>query len=260
MNPGGDPDRDDFGLPPLDIEIPDDARELDRDVQAYHREQRALRRHRRRQRWAGPLARDGMVLPLLAGCLVLALIAGTLLTVFTAVPGDLTNGPRPRPRGTGAELTTQPGSKARVGPAPTAVTAITGARSQLPPGSIEVRTRSVQLRKLKDLVLALVPHGCQCAAAVRQLIDQAAQTKVQVLLVGTDAAMPDVRRLAEFSGAPGTTVADDKRNVLGVYQPRGLTALLVDAHGSVKRARELRPELHLTGALRDLDRASTPAP
>jgi len=70
VNLGGEPERDDFGLPPVDIEIPDDARELDRDVQAYHREQRALRRHLRRRRLRGPLSSDGMVMPLLAGCLV----------------------------------------------------------------------------------------------------------------------------------------------------------------------------------------------
>ena len=84
MNSGGEPERDDTGLPPVDIEIPDDARELDRDVQAYFRELRAERRRLRRSRLHGGLARDGVVLPLLACCLILALITGTLLTVFTA--------------------------------------------------------------------------------------------------------------------------------------------------------------------------------
>ena len=38
MNPGGESGWDE---PPLDIQIPDDARELERDVLAYHRELRA---------------------------------------------------------------------------------------------------------------------------------------------------------------------------------------------------------------------------
>ena len=42
VNLGGEPERDDSGLPPVDIVVPDDARELERDVQAYRREQRAL--------------------------------------------------------------------------------------------------------------------------------------------------------------------------------------------------------------------------
>jgi hypothetical protein len=85
VNPGGEPERDDTGLPPVDIEIPDDARELDRDVQAYYRELRAQRRRQRGRRLGWPLlAKDGIVLPLLACCLILALITGTLLTVFSA--------------------------------------------------------------------------------------------------------------------------------------------------------------------------------
>ena len=47
MNPGGGSGWDE---PPLDIQIPDDARELDREVLAYHRELRAKRRRNRLRR------------------------------------------------------------------------------------------------------------------------------------------------------------------------------------------------------------------
>ena len=50
MNPGGGSGWDE---PPLDIQVPDDARELDRDVLAYHRELRAQRRRNRLRRLAG---------------------------------------------------------------------------------------------------------------------------------------------------------------------------------------------------------------
>ena len=86
MNQGGDTGHDDYGLPRVDIQIPDDARELDRDVQAYHRELRALRRHERSMRWRAPLRRSGMIVPLIAGCLVLAMVAGMVLTMFSANP------------------------------------------------------------------------------------------------------------------------------------------------------------------------------
>src|SRR5260370_41745465 len=89
VNTGGDPGRDDYGLPPVDIEVPDDARELGRDVQAYYRELRSLRRRILARKLYGPLARDGMVLPLLAGCLALTLLAATLLTVFTVGQGTV---------------------------------------------------------------------------------------------------------------------------------------------------------------------------
>src|ERR1700745_3118827 len=95
VNAGGDQGRDDYGLPPVDIEGPDDARELARDVLAYHRELRGLGRRRLAKRFYGPLTRDGMVLPLLAGCLALTLLAATLLTVFTVGQGAIGQGQGP---------------------------------------------------------------------------------------------------------------------------------------------------------------------
>jgi len=67
VNTSGDPGHDDYGLPRVEVEIPDDARELDRDLQAYRRELRSRRRLVLAKRLYGPLTRDGMVLPLLAG-------------------------------------------------------------------------------------------------------------------------------------------------------------------------------------------------
>src|SRR5437870_3033516 len=127
VNIGGDPGRDDYGLPPVDVEIPDDARELDRDVQAYHRELRAQRWRRRTRRLAAPLTRDGMVMPLLAGCLALTLLAGTLLTVFG-----------------GSLSSPAPGRASRAG-------------RQLPDAVVSVGGTMVPLTKLRGSVLALVP-------------------------------------------------------------------------------------------------------
>ena len=79
MNPGRDE-------PPLDIQIPDDARELDRDVLAYHRELRALRRRSRLRRFTSPFAGQGTVLPLLASILAVCLVAGAMLSVATFSP------------------------------------------------------------------------------------------------------------------------------------------------------------------------------
>ena len=86
MNPGGGSGWDE---PPLDIQIPDDARELDRDVLAYHRELRAQRRRHRLRRLAGPFApfaAHGSVMPLLASILAVCLVAGAMLSVATFSP------------------------------------------------------------------------------------------------------------------------------------------------------------------------------
>jgi hypothetical protein len=83
VNPGGGAGWDE---PPLDIQIPDDARELDREVLAYHREQRAQRRRNRLRRLAGPLAGHGTLMPLLASILAVCLVAGAMLSVATFSP------------------------------------------------------------------------------------------------------------------------------------------------------------------------------
>jgi hypothetical protein len=86
VNPGGGSGWDE---PPLDIQVPDDARDLERDVLAYHRELRAQRRRKRLRRLAGPFApfaARGSVMPLLASILAVCLVAGAMLSVATFSP------------------------------------------------------------------------------------------------------------------------------------------------------------------------------
>jgi hypothetical protein len=83
VNPGGGAGWDE---PPLDIQIPDDARELDRDVLAYHRELRAQRRRSRLRGLTGPAASRGTLLPVLASILAVCLVAGAMLSVATFSP------------------------------------------------------------------------------------------------------------------------------------------------------------------------------
>jgi hypothetical protein len=83
VSPGGGAGWDDS---PLDIQIPDDARELERDVLAYHRELRARRRRSRLRRLTSPLAGQGTVMPLLASILAVCLVAGAMLSVATFSP------------------------------------------------------------------------------------------------------------------------------------------------------------------------------
>ncbi len=94
MNPGGGSGWDE---PPLDIQIPDDARELDRDVLAYHRELRARRRRNRLRRLGGPFAAGGAVMPLLASILAVCLVAGAMLSVATFSPATSPAERTPRP-------------------------------------------------------------------------------------------------------------------------------------------------------------------
>jgi hypothetical protein len=143
VNPGGGSGWDE---PPLDIQIPDDARELDRDVLAYHRELRALRRKNRLRRLTGPFARPGTVMPLLASILAVCLVAGAMLSVATfspTAPADRTTRPsatagavspspprshattpaRARPSGPGSGLTSTGATPASTGASASATAA-----------------------------------------------------------------------------------------------------------------------------------------
>ena len=214
----GDPGRDDYGLPPVDIEIPDDARELTRDVHAYHRELRSLRRQHLARRLYGPLSRDGMVLPLLAGCLALTLVAATLLTVFTArQPTVILRPPRPV-TGPG-----QPGTRAR--PAAALVNTMLFAAGQ-----------ATALNSLPGpvVVLALIPPGCQCLADLRELTIQASKAKALIYLVGVHNA--PVSALTADLGLGATQGLEDSANALPApYRVATLTAVVVRPDGTALR-------------------------
>ena len=223
MDSGGSPG-DENGLPPVDVQIPDDARELDRDVHAYHRELRAQRRRMRWQRLAAPFTRHGMIVPLLAGAMALSLLAGTLLTVTSAGEGRV-----PALR--------QPESLA---PQPTESAGQAG--GLLPQANVLLGGKQTPLRTLTTSVLTLVPNGCSCAPALQQLTQQAEATQVKIYFVGTDGAVRQLTRLAARIGAASRGsigVINDSGNVLAsTYHPVGLSAVLVHsdaATGPVQR-------------------------
>ena len=258
MNQGGEPAHDDYGLPPVDIEIPDDARELDRDVQAYHRELRALRRRERSRRWRVPLRRSGMVVPLMAGCLILAMVAGMVLTMFSANP-DLTGlspqSQNPFPARTTAPSASRASNSSAPSSAPMNISGASGTTqaAQLPAGSISVAGQPVALRGLADRVLVIVPANCGCAAAIGQLVRLARRAKVQVYLVETRGVQLTKPVLASAKGA--AQVASDAGNLLArYYKTASLVVVLVDAH-SRARVTSLKPDRRFEQQLRALQPA-----
>jgi hypothetical protein len=262
VNLGGEPERDDSGLPPVDIVVPDDARELDRDVQAYRRELRALRRQQRRMRWHGPLTRDGVILPLLASCLVLALIAGTLLTFFTARPGGEPAAGRPpvapAPPSSAHPSSAHPSSSGQPDSPP-----VTASAQRLPARlDIKVDGQTVPAKLLTGRVFALVPADCSCGKVLTELADQAAAADVPLYLVG-GAGLAPVTEVADLAGqeqAQSLPVADDvdgtlARTYLTTGQAsagRAPSALLVATDGRVSKGALLTDGFRLGHALAGL--------
>jgi hypothetical protein len=222
VNQGGEPGHDDYGLPSVDIQVPDDARDLYRDVQAYHRELRALRRQERSKRWREPLRNSGMALPVVAGFLVLAMIAGMILTIFSANP-DLTG--------------------------------IAGPTNGLPAKPVVVSAhRPFTLREPTAAAIAVMPANCRCAGAIRQLLFRAKSAGVTVYFDGSRNS-----RVAALSGLAPTAyngtaaLAIDAHNALAdAYPSRRLEILLVDSRGAVTARSGLHPKSWTTQTLSEL--------
>jgi hypothetical protein len=218
-----EPERDDGSLPPVNIVIPDDARELDRDVLAYHREIRALRRRQRRTRLLRPFNGPGgggpaALVPLIALCLALALVGGALLSVLTISPAE-------------QDTTPSPSASPRASSGPIAVT-------KLPQGSVQLDGRTKDVRSLVGSAIALVPANCGCGPALRSLTSQAvaAGADVDFISVGAPSAQlaAETRQFGGNHAVPG----NDADGVLAnAYHPTGLTVLLVfiDATAEVQK-------------------------
>lgn len=243
MNAGGGPERDDYGLPRVDVDVPDDARELDEDVQAYRREQRARRRQERANRLRRPLRREGMALPLLAACLMLALITSTLLILFAADETGMPQLGQPSP-------TRHPAAGGIGQPLPRALIIIGGKFEPV---------QTVTARK--PSLLALVPRDCGCAPGLRRLAAQAGSAHVALYLIGTPGAMTQLTQLAAEAGQSPRVVADDTASVLATaYRESGLTAVVVQAGGLVsyvgRGLQQERTTAPLNGALRGVSQVA----
>ncbi len=259
MNQGGEPAHDDYGLPPVDVQIPDDARELDRDVQAYHRELRALRRHERSLRWRTPLRHSGMIVPLIAGCLVLAMVAGMVLTMFSANPyfgglSDQVGQKSTRTSHSGQTAPSSSNSSASSSASPSASRNASGgpsvpAAARLPHGKIKVDGRAVDLATVVTTALAIIPANCGCGRLIRRLVGQAANARVSVYLVASQGNVPETRQLA--AEVKKAHLAIDSANLLNRYTSKDISVVLVDYHGNVA-GHALRPNFDLEPTLRSL--------
>jgi hypothetical protein len=223
---GSNPGRDD-GLPPVNIVIPDDARELDRDVLAYRREQRAQRRRDRLMLLAWPFRKLGLrghaaVLPLIATCVAVSMLAGVMLSVVTISPA--------------VAPTVSPSAAARLSP--------------VPAGTIHVGSRTMPVRALVSSVLALIPANCSCGTSLRRLAGQASAESVPVYFVGEGAASTQIPSLLAAYGDGSAVAAYDTTGILDrQYRPDGLTLLMVYADATAQVERSLTPSFQFGSVL-----------
>ncbi|MFG2006703.1 hypothetical protein ACGFNU_46905 [Spirillospora sp. NPDC048911] len=254
MRPDGDPEPDDYGLPRVDVVVPDDARELERDVVAYRREARQRRRRERARRLFRPFTRFGVAVPIIAGALLIALLSGALMTAF---------GPRPAPRPTTSMIT----------PHPTAPVGRIG--GTLPDAEVAIVTaqrRRQRLQELRPGVFAIVPPACRCADLVDELSAKTKEYRLNFWLMfdrrGDSASRESsLKKLRALQGAahggPVTLIEDDQSHMAGTYaQPGGKpTAVLVGPDGLVSDiVNDPRPGNELTEKVRRLQWPAPTAP
>ena len=234
-----EPGRDDGNPPPVNIVIPDDARELHRDVLAYHRERRAWRRRQRLLRLLGPLRRrefggQAAILPLIATCVALSMLAAAMLSVVAISPASAPTLAGP-PRSSAGPL---------VQPA---------ALTSLPAGTVRLEGRAEPVRSLTSSALALVPAGCDCGPALARLAGQATAARVGLYFVGAGAAIPQLAGLtARYGGGTAKAVYDTGDVLAAAYPPDGLTVLLVYSDATADVRRNLPHDFLLTPVLRQL--------
>jgi len=240
-----EPGRDDGSLPPVNVVIPDDARELDRDVLAYRRELRAKRRRQRLTQALRPLrlpefGGHAAIIPLIAACLAISLVGGALLSVVTMSPAAAPTLNAPRTSGQ-----------------PSASAGTAGPLTELPTGTVQVNGRTVPARSLVTGAIALIPASCDCGAALDRLTGQAVAAQVNLYFAGAGQVMSQLPVLvARYGAGAAVPVADNDSVLAAAYHPAGLTVLLVFRNATARVLRGLPVNFQLTPTLRQLRLAS----
>lgn len=238
MSFASEPGRDDGNLPPVNIVVPDDARELDRDVLAYRRELRARRRRQRFLRFLQPLRASefgghAAVIPLIAVCLAICVVGGALLSVATMSPALA-------PTPSGGQGTAQP-----AGPP--------GELTALPAGSVQVAGRAVPVQSLTSSVIALIPANCDCGLGLQRLAGQAIDAHATLYFAAGGQALAQLAGLtARFGDGTAIAAADSDSVLTAGFRPSGLTVLLVFKDPAADVRRNLPVDFQLTPLMREL--------
>lgn len=207
--------------------IPDDIHELEADIRAYRREQRAAARraviHRVLFR-----TRFGVTLPVVLGALVLAAIYSVVMLVVASPRAEA-------PRGIALARPTV--AAGRVGGLLPAVTLL----------DVDGTARSV--RTLRPAVLLLAPAHCRCAGMAKASASAAEHSRLSLTIVGTN--LP--RRPAGVSSSLAALRSEPTGKLLAAYgAAHGPVTVLVRADGVVT---QVLPRLPASGTLDDDVRA-----
>ena len=198
------------------VVVPDDLRELQADVEAYHRELRHAARRRRVERLTGGHRIRQLLLPLgvVASALSLAAVVFVILTLG------------------------QPRSQPAPGPAPVA-TAPHGAVGEvdglLPDVTVRTASGELSIRDLRPALVVLVPAPCRCTDMLARLAGQADELPVPMVVVAPTAQDAEVHALdGALHHGHVQPVFDASGSVARTYAASGITALVVGPDATVR--------------------------
>lgn len=218
---------------PEPVVIPDDLRDLQAEIDAYHRERRAAARRRRLARVTGTRGWDRFALP--AG------IALVSMAVAAGVFGILVLG-QPRPdRGVpqaplAAAAAAEPGRL----------------HGLLPDVNVVSGGHTIALRDQRPALIAIVPLHCDCTSLLRDMAAQANEVGLHLVVVAPGEQDAEVAALeGQLHNGFVTPVFDAGGLLAASYSARGVTALVVRPDGTVSYIQYdvQRGDHHLDGAL-----------
>lgn len=198
------------------VVVPDDLRELQADVEAYHRELRQAARRRRLERLTGGRRFRRVLLPagIAAGALGLAAVVFAILTL--------------------GQPKTQPAPvRMAVASAPRAEVGAVG--GLLPDVSVRTSTGDVPIRDLRPALVALVPSHCECTDLLAGLAAQADEVPVPLVVVAPTAQDAEVDALdGQLHRGHVQPVFDADGALARTYAASGVTVVLVGADATVR--------------------------
>lgn len=173
------------------VVVPDDARELDPDRQAWLREVRRAKWRARARRLV--VTRSGRPRPVaLLATLLIAVLGAT-----TALAGTVLS----RPMGRYAPIAAPSVAPGRVG-------------GLLPVVALHARAGQIPTRRLRPAALVLVPVDCRCATLLQTVAHAAHQVGVHALGIAADGDAAQAASLERALGAAGLDIAVDPGNRL----------------------------------------------
>jgi hypothetical protein len=208
------------------VVVPDDARELARDIAAWRREERWKRRRRVFERVLGggaASARGGRTTSsraLSAPIIITLMIAAALLGATLIFPGRTPERPPTAP-------------VPLVLAAPTAAVGTVG--GLVPDDALVGQTGTTTARALRPALLAVTQTECACAAALNHLAEQAADNGLTIYLIGSKARQSELNALADNTSAAVRVMLDQDSAITTTFAKGVLTVVAVHADGVIEQ-------------------------